>query len=167
MFAAFGASFDEAGGAIDELGRGELGDAFGVEFDELDDFGCEFSVCSLHLEMRLMSLGERLMTLGVGQKQELGNEFGGDFDEFDEFGGAFCVCLLHLEMRLISLGVFLMSLGVGLGQELGDEFGVDFDEFDEFWGCVFCVFAAFGDAFDEFGGASDEFGCGLEAGAWR
>ena len=30
----------------------------------------------------------------------------------------------------------------------------------------FCVFAAFGDAFDELGGAFDEFGRGFGAGAW-
>ena len=55
-----------------------------------------------------------------------------------------------------------MSLGVGLEQELGDEFGVDFDELDEFvWVC--CVFAAFGDAFDEFGGVFFmSLGVGLE-----
>ena len=126
--------------------------------------------------MRLMSLGVRSMSLGVGLDQELGDEFdgdfdefgrgfadstfadefGGDFDEFDEFGGAFVVCLLQLEVRLMRLGVFLMSLGVGLEQELEDEFGVDF-EFDEFGG----AFAAFGDAFDEFGDAFDEFGRGF------
>ena len=63
-------------------------------------------------------------------------------------------------------GVLLMSLGVRLKQELEDEFGGDFDEFDEF-GCACCVFAAFGDAFDEFGGALDEFGLGLDKPAWR
>ena len=40
-----------------------------------------------------MSLGVRLMSLGVGLEQELGDEFGVDFDEFDEFGGAFVVCV--------------------------------------------------------------------------
>ena len=113
-----------------------------------------------------MSLGVRLMSLGVGLKQELGDEFGCDFDEFDEFGGVFSVCFLHLEMRLMSLGERLMSLGVGLEQGLGDEFGVDFDEFDEF-GVVCCVCVEFGDAFDEFGGAFDEFGRGFGARAWR
>ena len=104
--------------------------------------------------------GVFLMSLGVGLGQELGDEFGVEFDELDEFWGAFVVRLFHLEMRLMSLGVFLMTLGVGLVEhELGDEFGVDFDEFDEFGVCVCCVFAAFGDAFDEFGGAFDEFGC--------
>ena len=39
-----------------------------------------------------MSLGVRLMILGVGLEQEFGDEFGGDFDELDEFGGSFpCV----------------------------------------------------------------------------
>ena len=33
--------------------------------------------------------------------------------------------------------------------------------------CVFCVFAAFGVAFDEFGGAFDEFGRGFGTRAWR
>ena len=33
-----------------------------------------------------MSLGVRLMSLGVGLEQVLGDEFGGDFDELDEFG---------------------------------------------------------------------------------
>ena len=61
-----------------------------------------FSVCSLHLELRLMSLAGRLMSLGVGLGQELGDEFGVEFDEFDEFGGAFVVCLLHLKMWLMS-----------------------------------------------------------------
>ena len=93
----------------------ELGDEFGVEFDEFDEFGCVFLVCSLHLEMRLMSLGVFLMSLGVCLERELGDEFGVDFDEFDEFWGVFAVCLLHLELRLMSLGVRLMSLGVGFG----------------------------------------------------
>ena len=35
------------------------------------------------------------------------------------------------------------------------------------FGDVFCVFAAFGDAFDEFGGAFDEFGRGFGTRAWR
>ena len=38
-----------------------------------------------------MSLGVRLMSLGVRLRQELGDEFGGDFHEFDEFGGHFLV----------------------------------------------------------------------------
>ena len=61
-----------------------------------------------------MSLGVRLMSLGVGWGQGLGDEFGVDFDEFDEFGVVFVVCVLSLEMRF-------------------DEFGGAFDEF----GCGF------------------------------
>ena len=106
------------------------------------------------------------MSLGWVWEKQLGDEFGVDFDEFDEFGGVFSVCLLHLEMRLMSLGVRLMSLGWVWKKQLGDEFRVDLDEFDEFAGCVCCVFAAFGDAFDEFGRAFDEFGRGFGAGAW-
>ena len=91
----------------------QLGDEFGGDFGEFDEFGGAFVVCLFHLEMCLMSLGVFLMTLGVGLEQELGGEFGVDFGEFDEFGGAFVVCLLHLKMRLMSLEVC-----------------------DEFWGCV-------------------------------
>ena len=36
----------------------ELGDGFGGDFDEFDEFGAAFSVCSLHLEMRSMNFGE-------------------------------------------------------------------------------------------------------------
>ena len=118
MFVAFRDAVDEFffWGGLMSLGVGlerELGDEFGVDFDELDEFGGAVVVCLLHVEMRLMSLGVFLLTLGVGLEHELGDEFGVDFDELDEFGGAFVVCLLHLDMRLMSLGVFLMSLGVG------------------------------------------------------
>ena len=41
----------------------ELGDQFGVDFDEFDEFWGAFLVCLLHLEMRLMSLGVFLMSL--------------------------------------------------------------------------------------------------------
>ena len=34
----------------------ELGDEFGVDFAEFDEFGGAFVVCLLHLKMRLMSL---------------------------------------------------------------------------------------------------------------
>ena len=47
------------------LGAGleqELGGEFGSGFDEFDEFGVAFVVCLLHLEMRLMSLGVRLMS---------------------------------------------------------------------------------------------------------
>ena len=56
------------------LGMGyehELGDEFGGDFDEFDEFGSDFVVCSLHLEMRLMSLGGRVMSLG-GRLMSLG-----------------------------------------------------------------------------------------------
>ena len=56
-------------GRLMSLGVGlgqELGDEFGVEFDEFDEFGGVFLVCSLHLGMRLMSLEMFLMSLGVG-----------------------------------------------------------------------------------------------------
>ena len=42
----------------------ELGDAFGGDFDEFDEFGVAFAVCLLHLGMRLMSLGVRKNELG-------------------------------------------------------------------------------------------------------
>ena len=71
----------------------ELGDEFGGDFDEFDEFGGRFS-CLREREVCLMSLGVLLMSLGVRLKQELGDEFGGGFDEFDEFGGAFVVRLL-------------------------------------------------------------------------
>ena len=63
----------------------------------------------LRLEVCLMSLGVRSMTLGVGLEQELGDEFGGDFSELDEFGGAFavCFCFLHASARV--------RLCIGLG----------------------------------------------------
>ena len=81
-----------------------------------------------------MTLGVRLMTLGVGSRRSFGDEFGGDFDEFDEFGGRFLVCSLTSGVHLMSLAVRLMSLGVRLQRELGDEFGVEFAEFDDFGG---------------------------------
>ena len=45
---------------FDEFGRGlgqELGNEFGVDFDEFDEFGGAFVVFFLDLEMCLMSLG--------------------------------------------------------------------------------------------------------------
>ena len=47
----------------------ELGHEFGVDFDEVYEFGGAFVVCFLDLKMRLMSL-------------EVCDEFGGAFDEF-------------------------------------------------------------------------------------
>ena len=44
----------------------ELGDEFGGDFDEFDEFGGAFAVCFPTLGVRLMSLGVRLMSLGVG-----------------------------------------------------------------------------------------------------
>ena len=69
MLAAFGDAFDEFGGVFGEFGVGleqDLGNDFGVDFDEFDEFGGAFAVCLLRLELRLMSLGVRLMSLGVG-----------------------------------------------------------------------------------------------------
>ena len=74
-----------------------------------------------------MSLGVRLMSLGVGLEEELRDEFGGDFDEFDEFGGYFLVCLREKGLSLMSLAMRLMSLGVRSGQKRGDEFGDGFE----------------------------------------
>ena len=79
-----------------------------------------------------MSLGVRLMSLGMALETELGDEFGSDFDELDEFGGHFLVCLQGKAGRLMSLGVRLMSSAVDLEEELGDEFGGGFDELDDF-----------------------------------
>ena len=81
----------------------ELGDDFGVEFDEFDEFGVRF-VCVFCIW---------LMSLGVGYEQELPDEFDGDFDEFDEFGGCFCCVFDDFGVRLMSLGWLLMSLVVG------------------------------------------------------
>ena len=39
----------------------------------------------LQLQVRSISLGVFLMTLGVGLEHELGDEFGGEFDDFDEY----------------------------------------------------------------------------------
>ena len=87
----------------------DLGNEFGVDFDEFDEFGSTCVVYLLRLEVCLMSLGARSMTLGVGLEQELGDEFGGDFRELDEFGGAFavCFCFLHASARV--------RLCIGLG----------------------------------------------------
>ena len=38
----------------------ELGHDFGGDFDDFDEFGGAFAVCSLHLEMRSMNLGNGL-----------------------------------------------------------------------------------------------------------
>ena len=70
-----------------------------------------------------MSLGVRLMSLGVVLEQEFGDELGGDFDEFDEFGGHFLVCLR-------ARGAF-------------DEFGGAFDEFGRAFATGACVFPSF------------------------
>ena len=55
----------------------DLGNEFGVDFDEFDEFGSTCVVYLLRLEVCLMSLGVRSMTLGVGLEQELGDEFRG------------------------------------------------------------------------------------------
>ena len=78
------------------------------------------SLCAC--EKKEVSLGVRLMSLGVGLEEELGDELGGDFDEFDDSQGVFAE--VFLGGRLMSLGVLLLSLGMGLEQQLGDEFGV-------------------------------------------
>ena len=70
----------------------QLGDEFGGDHGEFDEFGGHCLVCLREKQVRLMSLGVCLMTLGVSLEQELGDEFGGDFDEFDEFGGHLLVC---------------------------------------------------------------------------
>ena len=44
----------------------ELGDELGVDFDEFDEFGGAFSVCSLGLELRLMSLEGAFDEFGRG-----------------------------------------------------------------------------------------------------
>ena len=66
MFADFWGAFDEFGGALGVGLDQELGDEFGADFDEFAEIGPACFVFSLHLEMRLMSLGVRLMSLGVG-----------------------------------------------------------------------------------------------------
>ena len=74
VVAAFGDAFDEC------LGVGlepDLGNEFGVDFDEFDELGGTRVVYLLRLEVCLMSLGVRSMTLGVGLEQELGDEFRG------------------------------------------------------------------------------------------
>ena len=91
------------------------GDAFGGDFDEFDECGGHFLVCLRDREVRLLSLGVRLVTLGVGLEQELGDRFGGDFGEFDEFGGRFLVLLRSKGVRLVSLGGALVEFGRGFG----------------------------------------------------
>ena len=44
----------------------ELRDEFGGDFDEFDEFGGPFSVCLLHLEMRLMSFLGGAFEFGCG-----------------------------------------------------------------------------------------------------
>ena len=44
----------------------ELGDEFGGNFDEFDEFGGQVLVRLREKEARLMSLGARLMSLGAG-----------------------------------------------------------------------------------------------------
>ena len=75
-----GDAFDEFGVFLMSLGVGleqDLGNEFGVDFDEFDEFGGTCVVYLLRLEVCLMSLGVRSMTLGVGLEQELGDEFRG------------------------------------------------------------------------------------------
>ena len=82
MFAAFGDAFDEFGGVFGEFGVGleqDLGHGFGVDFDEFDEFGGTCVVYLLRLEVRLMNLGVRSMTLGVSLVQGLGDEVQGCF----------------------------------------------------------------------------------------
>ena len=43
----------------------ELGDEFGGDFDEFDEFGGHFLVCLREKKVCLMSLGVRLVSLGV------------------------------------------------------------------------------------------------------
>ena len=54
-----------------------LGDEFGVDFDEFDEFGGHFLVCLRETGARLISLRVRLMSLGVGLQQELRGELRG------------------------------------------------------------------------------------------
>ena len=68
-----------------------LGDEFAVDFDEFDEFGGGFSVCSLPLEMRLVSLEVFLMSwMSLGCVLCVFAAFAHTFDEFgkafDEFG---------------------------------------------------------------------------------
>ena len=44
----------------------QLGDEFGGDFDEFDEFGVVFVVCVLSLEMHLMSLGGAFDEFGCG-----------------------------------------------------------------------------------------------------
>ena len=57
VFAAFGDAFDTFGPGLEK----ELGDELGG-----DGLGCVFSVCSLHLELRLMSFAGRFDEFGRG-----------------------------------------------------------------------------------------------------
>ena len=52
----------------------EPGDEFGGDFDEFDEFGGHFFVCSDEQGVRLMSLGARLMSLAARLEQDLRNE---------------------------------------------------------------------------------------------
>ena len=89
------------------LGAGfeqELGDEFGGDCDEFDEFGV-ISLCVCDKRgMCLMRLGLRLMSLAVGLEKELRDEFGDGLSERDEFGGHFLVCLGEKRLRLMSLG---------------------------------------------------------------
>ena len=73
----------------------------------------------------MLTLGVRLLSLGMALETELGDEFGSDFDEFDELGGHFLVCL---RQKITEFGEFG-----------GAELGGDFDEFDEFGVISLCV----------------------------
>ena len=93
------------------LEKNGLGMSLGLILTSLISFGVR-----LCLEMRLMSLGVRLMSLGwVWGKKQLGDEFGVDFDELDEFGG--CACCVF----------------AAFGDAV-DEFGRAFDEFGRGFG---------------------------------
>ena len=73
---SFPCAFARRGGALMSLGvrlmslgvglEEELGNEFGRDFDEFDEFGGHFLVCLQEDGLRLMSLGVRLMSLGVG-----------------------------------------------------------------------------------------------------
>ena len=56
----------------------ELGDEFGADFGEFDEFGGHFLVCLREKEVR-----------GVGLEQEIEDEFDEFGDGFDEFGRGF------------------------------------------------------------------------------
>ena len=75
VFARKGEAFDEFGARGVGLEE-ELGDEFGSDFDEFDEFGGHFLVCLREKGLSLMSLGARLMSLGAGLEQDLGDEFG-------------------------------------------------------------------------------------------